>query len=68
MAGEGEKRVAAIRSVPAYGWKDVYKRQMLIAADGESMLIVSGTGEVIDPDDGIAAIGSGGKDVYKRQG
>ncbi len=33
---------------------------MLIAADGESMLIVSGTGEVIDPDDGIAAIGSGG--------
>ena len=24
------------------------------------MLIVSGTGEVIEPDDGIAAIGSGG--------
>ncbi len=33
---------------------------MLIVADKESMLIVSGTGEVIDPDDGIAAIGSGG--------
>ena len=33
---------------------------MLIVADKTTMLIVSGTGEVIDPDDGIAAIGSGG--------
>ena len=33
---------------------------MLIAADKEKLLIVSGTGEVIEPDDGIAAIGSGG--------
>lgn len=33
---------------------------MLIAADTEKILIVSGTGEVIEPDDGIAAIGSGG--------
>ena len=33
---------------------------LLIVADKESMLIVSGNGEVIDPDDGIAAIGSGG--------
>ena len=33
---------------------------MLIVADSEELLIVSGTGEVIDPDDGIAAIGSGG--------
>lgn len=33
---------------------------MLIAANKDSMLIVSGTGEVIDPDDGVAAIGSGG--------
>jgi len=33
---------------------------MLIAADNENMLIISGTGEVIEPDDGIAAIGSGG--------
>ena len=33
---------------------------MLIVANKENMLIVSGTGEVIDPDDGIAAIGSGG--------
>lgn len=33
---------------------------MLIAANAEELLIISGTGEVIDPDDGIAAIGSGG--------
>lgn len=33
---------------------------LLIVADANGLLIVSGTGEVIDPDDGIAAIGSGG--------
>ena len=33
---------------------------MLLATDGEKILLVSGTGEVIEPDDGIAAIGSGG--------
>ena len=33
---------------------------MLIVADKNSMLILSGNGEVIDPDDGVAAIGSGG--------
>ena len=33
---------------------------MVVVADKENMLIVSGTGEVIDPDDGVCAIGSGG--------
>ena len=33
---------------------------MMIAANSERLLILSGTGEVIDPDEGIAAIGSGG--------
>lgn len=33
---------------------------MLIAADKDEMLLVSGTGEVIDPDGGVMAIGSGG--------
>jgi ATP-dependent HslUV protease subunit HslV len=32
---------------------------LMIVADKDTMLIVSGTGEVIEPDDGIAAIGSG---------
>jgi ATP-dependent HslUV protease subunit HslV len=33
---------------------------MLIAIDAKDLLIISGTGEVIEPDDQIAAIGSGG--------
>lgn len=33
---------------------------LLICANASDLLIVSGTGEVIEPDDGIAAIGSGG--------
>jgi ATP-dependent HslUV protease subunit HslV len=33
---------------------------MLVAMDSKSLLIISGTGEVIEPDDPIAAIGSGG--------
>lgn len=33
---------------------------MLIAADKDATLVLSGTGEVIEPDDGIVAIGSGG--------
>jgi len=33
---------------------------MMVAVDRESLLIVSGTGDVIQPTDGIAAIGSGG--------
>ena len=33
---------------------------MLIVADKEGLLVLSGNGEVIDPDDGVAAVGSGG--------
>ncbi|HET7629050.1 MAG TPA: ATP-dependent protease subunit HslV [Bacillales bacterium] len=33
---------------------------MLIVMNKEGLLLVSGTGEVIEPDDGILAIGSGG--------
>ncbi len=33
---------------------------MMIVADKNSMLVLSGTGEVMDPDGGVAAIGSGG--------
>jgi ATP-dependent HslUV protease subunit HslV len=33
---------------------------MLLVADREHLLLVSGTGDVIQPSDGIAAIGSGG--------
>lgn len=33
---------------------------MLIAMDNETLLVISGSGEVIEPDDGVIAIGSGG--------
>jgi len=33
---------------------------LLIIADAEHTFIISGTGDVIEPEDGIAAIGSGG--------
>lgn len=33
---------------------------LLIVADKERTLILTGTGDVIEPDDGVAAIGSGG--------
>lgn len=33
---------------------------LLIVAGGDHLLVISGGGEVIEPDDGVAAIGSGG--------
>ncbi len=33
---------------------------LLIVADHETTLVLSGAGDIIEPDDGIAAIGSGG--------
>jgi ATP-dependent HslUV protease subunit HslV len=33
---------------------------MLIAVDKDTLLVISGTGEIIEPDDGVIAIGSGG--------
>jgi len=33
---------------------------LLIIADRESTLVLSGTGDIIEPDDGVAAVGSGG--------
>lgn len=33
---------------------------MMIVADKETLLIISGTGEVIEPESGVCAIGSGG--------
>lgn len=33
---------------------------MLLAADKNNLLLISGTGEIIEPEDGLVAIGSGG--------
>ena len=45
-------------------WRtDKYLRHldaMLVVANGEQLLLLSGDGEVIEPDDDVAAIGSGG--------
>ncbi len=58
----GNLRRAAVEL--AKDWRtDRYLRRLealLIAADKESILLLSGTGDVIEPDEGIAAIGSGG--------
>ncbi len=43
--------------------KDKYLRRleaMLLVADSSTLLLLSGTGDVIEPDDGMAAVGSGG--------
>jgi len=37
---------------------------MMIVADKEKLLILSGNGEVVEPDGGICAIGSGGNYAY----
>lgn len=48
----------------ARDWRlDKYLRRLealLVAMNKEHLLIISGSGEVIEPDDGIAAVGSGG--------
>ena len=48
----------------AKDWRtDRYLRRleaMMIAMDAETTLLLSGTGDVIEPDDGVIAIGSGG--------
>jgi ATP-dependent HslUV protease subunit HslV len=45
-------------------WRsDRYLRRleaMLLVADADTLLVLSGQGDVIEPDDGVAAIGSGG--------
>lgn len=60
-AFNGNMKRAAIEL--AKDWRtDRYLRKleaMLITANNEEVLIVSGTGDVIEPDNGIATIGSG---------
>ena len=40
---------------------------MMLAADSESVLLISGTGEVIEPDADYVAIGSGGNSAYAAE-
>jgi ATP-dependent HslUV protease subunit HslV len=58
----GNLRRAAVEL--AKDWRtDRYLRRLealMIVADLDALLIVSGTGDLIEPEDGVAAIGSGG--------
>ncbi|MFW6158876.1 MAG: ATP-dependent protease subunit HslV [Planctomycetota bacterium] len=59
---QGNLRKAAHELAREWRTDKVLRRleSMLIAADGTSALLVSGSGDVIEPDDGILGIGSGG--------
>lgn len=58
---DGDLRRAAVEL--AKEWRtDRYLRRLeaqLLVADGASLLVISGEGDVIEPDDGILSIGSG---------
>ena len=61
-AAPGQLRRAAVQL--AQDWRtDKYLRNleaMLIVSDGTELLVVTGAGDVLEPEGGIAAIGSGG--------
>jgi len=58
----GNVRRAAVDLAREWRTDRVLRRleAMLLVGDGDSLLVVSGSGDVIEPDDGVAAIGSGG--------
>jgi ATP-dependent HslUV protease subunit HslV len=61
-ASPGNIRRAAVELARDWRTDRMLRRleAMLLLGDAESLLVVSGNGDVIEPDDGIAAIGSGG--------
>jgi ATP-dependent HslUV protease, peptidase subunit HslV len=58
----GNLRRAAVEMAKDWRTDRILRRleAMLIVADTESSLLISGAGDVIEPDDGLLAIGSGG--------
>jgi ATP-dependent HslUV protease subunit HslV len=61
-AHRGSLRRAAVELAREWRSDRVLRRldAMLVVGDPECVLVVSGGGDVIEPDDGIAALGSGG--------
>lgn len=59
---QGNLRKAAHELAREWRTDRVLRRleSLLIAADGTSSLLISGSGDVIEPDDGVLGIGSGG--------
>jgi ATP-dependent HslUV protease subunit HslV len=58
----GQLRRAAVELAKDWRTDRLLRRldALMVVADREATLIVSGTGDVIEPEDGVAAIGSGG--------
>jgi ATP-dependent HslUV protease subunit HslV len=58
----GQLRRAAVELAKDWRTDRLLRRleALLVVADHDATLIVSGTGDVIEPEDGVAAIGSGG--------
>ena len=61
-AVNGNLRRAAVELAKDWRTDRMLRRleALLIVADAESTLLISGSGDVVEPDDGIIAIGSGG--------
>jgi len=61
-AHPGHVRRAAVDLAREWRTDRVLRRleAMILVADAETVLVVSGNGDVIEPDDGVAAISSGG--------
>jgi ATP-dependent HslUV protease subunit HslV len=58
----GNIRRAAVELAREWRTDRILRRleALLLVGDAEGLLVVSGNGDVIEPDDGVAAIGSGG--------
>ncbi|HAA37534.1 MAG TPA: HslU--HslV peptidase proteolytic subunit [Firmicutes bacterium] len=59
---QGNLRRAAIELAKDWRTDRVMRRleALLVVADVTGLLVISGSGEIIEPDDGVTAIGSGG--------
>jgi ATP-dependent HslUV protease subunit HslV len=62
----GDLRRGAVELAKDWRTDRVLRRleAMLLVADREDMLLISGTGDVVDPEEEVIAIGSGGSFAY----
>jgi ATP-dependent HslUV protease subunit HslV len=62
----GDLRRAAVELAKDWRTDRVLRRleAMLLVADRKEMLLISGTGDVVDPEEDVIAIGSGGSFAY----
>jgi ATP-dependent HslUV protease subunit HslV len=59
---KGNLKKAAVELAKEWRSDRILRRleALIIVADAKSLLLISGTGDVLEPDDGLIAIGSGG--------